>query len=499
MQTITILHITIALLVSVVVAYFQYFYKVKNKSNSNKFLFALKTASLFLIILLLINPKITAIKLESIKPVLSILVDNSKSMSYFEEEKNTQEFIHKLKTSRSLSNKFTIENFVFSNTLNISDSLSFSGNETNIHKALTTVNTLNTDKIAPILLLTDGNQTIGNDYEFINSKQKIYPIVFGDTTAYKDLIISQINVNKYSYLKNKFPVEVLLNYEGNETVKTKFSISSNGKTLFYKIVQFSKEESSQIITTNLTANKEGINYYTAAIQKVKNEKNSKNNSKNFSVEVISQQVKVLILTDVLHPDIGVLKKAIESNKQRSVEIIKIDKFKNQINDYQLVILYQPNYKFNYVLTNMKQSKSSFLLVTGANTDWNFINKQQLNFTKNVIRQTEDYSPTYNSSFLTFLQEDIGFNEFPALKDKFGEVVFSANHEDLLFQNINGLKTKQPLIAVLKKDKQKMGVIFGEGIWKWRASSYLSNNSFQSFDQFIGNLVQYVASKKKEIV
>jgi hypothetical protein len=40
------------------------------------------------------------------------------------------------------------------------------------------------------------------------------------------------------------------------------------------------------------------------------------------------------------------------------------------------------------------------------------------------------------------------------------------------------------------------VIFGEGIWKWRASSYLNTNSFQDFDQFTGNLVQYLSTKKK---
>ncbi len=81
--------------------------------------------------------------------------------------------------------------------------------------------------------ISDGNQTIGNDYEFINSKQTIYPIVFGDTTKYQDLKLSQLNVNKYSYIKNKFPVEVILNYEGNETVTTQFSIYNRRKNCFY--------------------------------------------------------------------------------------------------------------------------------------------------------------------------------------------------------------------------------------------------------------------------
>ena len=103
---------------------------------------------------------------------------------------------------------------------------------------------------------------------------------------------------------------------------------------------------------------------------------------------------------------------------------------------------------------------------------------------------------YNDSFLTFLQEDIGFNEFSFLKDTFGSITFYKEHEDLLFQSINGLELQQPLIAVLEQNKHKMAVIFGEGIWKWRASSFIKSSSFQEFDQFIGNLVQYLSSKKK---
>ncbi|MDB4199441.1 VWA domain-containing protein, partial [Polaribacter sp.] len=88
------------------------------------------------------------------------------------------------------------------------------------------------------------------------------------------------------------------------------------------------------------------------------------------------------------------------------------------------------------------------------------------------------------------------NEFSFLKDTFGAITFYKEHQDLLFQSINGLELQQPLISVLEQNKHKMAVIFGEGIWKWRASSFLSSNSFQEFDQFIGSLVQYVSSKKK---
>jgi hypothetical protein len=205
---------------------------------------------------------------------------------------------------------------------------------------------------------------------------------------------------------------------------------------------------------------------------------------------------VLLLTSVLHPDIGAFKRAIESNKQRSVAVVMIDDFKNQISNYQLIMLYQPNSLFNAVLNEIKKENSNFLMISGANTDWDFMNKQQLNFSKKQLNQTEEYGAIYNPSFLTFLQKDIGFNQFSPLIDKFGEITFSKEHQNLVLQNINGLQTQQPLISVLEDNNQKIGVIFGEGIWKWRAASYLKTNSFQDFDQFTGNLVQYLSTNKK---
>jgi len=452
--------------------------------------------SLFLLILLLINPTIKKTEIQEVKPVLAILADNSKSISFFKERINLKNFLDEIKADKSIREKYDINEFAFGAELGNLDSLSFTDYETDVSKAITSVNSLYRGNIAPVIILTDGNQTIGNDYEFIESKQKIYPIVFGDTIEYKDLKIGQLNVNKYSYIKNKFPVEVLLNYKGKENVTSQFSITKNGKTIFTKKVQFSSVNNSKTITTNLTSTKEGLHYYSASIRKIKGEKNTKNNTKNFSVEVLDEQTKILVLASVLHPDLGALKKSIESNKQRSVDVFLIDNFNKQITDYQLIVLFQPNNKFNKILISANEKKSNYFLITGANTDWNFINKQQLGITKNSINQIENYGGFLNNSFLNFLQKDIGFNQFSPLIDLYGEVIILKEYQTLLFQNINGLETKQPLLATFEENNQKSGVLLGEGIWKWRAASFLNSNSFQEFDQFIGNLIQYLASNKR---
>jgi len=496
LQSSSILFLSFALICSLLVAYFQYYYKEKRKIEETGILFFLRSLSVFLLFLLLINPEIKKTEIINIKPAISVLVDNSKSITFFNENSRIVNFLESLEQNNDIQNKFDFQRFSFSDDVKVLDSLTFNEPQTNISKAIIEIDKLKEGEIAPIILISDGNQTLGTDYEFLKPNQPIYPIIVGDTANYVDIKISQLNVNKYSFIKNKFPVEVILNYDGDENTTTQFIISNKDKIVFRKNLRFSKSNKSQTITANLTSEKEGIQYYKASVSKIKNEKNINNNFKTFSLEVINEQTKVLLLTSVLHPDLGTIKKSIESNKQRSLEIINIDDFNNQLNDYQLIILYQPNNKFKNVVSQINQNKINYLLFTGSSTDWNFINRNKFGLTKNAISESENYGAVFNDNFLIFLQEDIGFNNFPPLKDKFGEVKISKSHQTLLHQNINGIETQQPQLITSDLNNQKVGVIFGEGIWRWRAASFLNSNSFENFDKFIGNLIQYLASNKK---
>ena len=495
MEKITIIYIVLAVLLSVAIAFFQYFYKTIQKSKRNNLLFALKTLSLFLLFLLFINPQIHTLETTNSKPILSILVDNSSSVNYFNAEEKVATVLKTLKKSKKIQDKFDVQYFSFDKKTTVlsADSLSFLGTQTNIYQAINSVNELQKAHLNATVLISDGNQTTGNDYQYITSKNKVFPIVVGDTTLYKDLQISQVNVNKYSYIKNKFPIETILYYEGKETVKATFSIQHNGKKVFSKRLEFSPSEPTQTVTTNLTSDKKGIQYYKTAISIIKNEKNTKNNYKNFSVEVIDEQTKVLILSSFLHPDVGAIKKSIESNKQRKVDIAFVNDKNIRYDDYQFFVFYQPNSSFKKVFEKIN---SNYLIVSGTKTNWNFLNTQNLGVKKEAINQKEAYTAVYNANFLPFLQENIRFDEFPPLNDVFGDVELTNDAQTLLYQKYAGIETTQPLLTTIEKNNQKQAVLFGEGIWKWRANSFIQEQSFDVFDAFLGNLVQYLASNKK---
>ena len=107
------------------------------------------------------------------------------------------------------------------------------------------------------------------------------------------------------------------------------------------------------------------------------------------------------------------------------------------------------------------------------------------------------SPFFNG-YLRFFKTELTTEKWIIVTYELnGEIKISKEHQILLFQNINGLETKRPLLITFEENNQKTGALFGEGIWKWRAANFLNTNSFQEFDEFIGNLVQYLASNNVE--
>jgi hypothetical protein len=490
-----IIWILLGLILSIFLGYYLYYYKVKQPTKINLLLAIIRSFVFFLIGLLLINPSIPEEVLFSQKTKLSVLVDNSSSIKYFKKDSLINHILEGLKNDKKLNKKFNIDYYSFGNKFQLSDTFNFNDNQTDISIPLKKITRIQKNRNSPIVLISDGNQTIGNDYLYTKIKEPVFPIVIGDTSKYKDVKISQINVNRYSFINNKFPVETILQYDGVQPVRLRYSIENNGKIIYTKIIKFTDKNNSRILKTFIKASQEGLNVYKSKIQYLENEKNKANNYKNFSVEVNNKQSKILIVSSFYHPDLGALKKAIERDKQRKVNIEIIKSKKHQINDYQLIILYQPDEKFNLLLKQLNSNKLSFMLITGSKTDWSFINNESLGITKKNINQLENYSASFNNSFFTFSQKNIGFENFPPLLDYFGELNIMIPHQTLLFQNINGYSSQRPLLVAANENNQKKIFLFGEGIWKWRSSSFQKKNSFINFDKFIGSIVQYASNKK----
>ena len=497
MNSQTIIFIVISGIIALLLALFQYIYKSK-KSKVKLWLAVLRFVSIFAILLLLVNPKFEAVSYYEEKPNLVIALDNSESVAYLKQDEKAKTAFQNLISSTELQNKFNIKTFKFGKNVQSSiDSFYFNERQTNISGFFKNYNELYKNTISPVILISDGNQTIGNDYKYIVKKnQPVYPIILGDTSTFSDLRIGQVNVNRYAYLKNKFPVEIITNYSGIEPITGSLNIRLGNSIVFAKKIEFNANKTSEIVKANLNASNIGIKNYKVEIAPLENEKNKVNNYKNFAIEIIDQKTNIALVAENLHPDLGVLKKAIESNEQRSVSILKPEEFISQSFDFNLVILFSPNNRFNSVYKRILNQKLNTFTIAGSSTDWNFVNDSESLFKQEVTNQSEDYQPELNPNFGVFIVDNITFIDYPPLKSDFGTTTFLVPQETILYKTINGINTEESLLSTFEINNQKHALLSGEGIWRWRAQCYLNTDSFEGFDNFIGKLVQYLSSNKK---
>lgn len=491
-----IIYLLVAFIIAFAIAYFQYLIKSNKKKKANYFFAFLRFLTLFTILVLLINPKFEQTEVFTEKPNLIVAVDNSNSIAYLKQKNLVENTLNTLKNS-DLKEKFNVAYYKFDDNLELLDSLDYKTTQTNISAAFSSLQELYRNSVAPIILVTDGNQSYGGDYTFKASelKQAIYPVIIGDTIMKEDLKISTVFVNKYAYLDNKFPVEITVSYTGKRQVNKSLIIKKGGQSIFNQNLSLSPDERTKVITTNLPASQVGKAVYNVSISNLEGEINIDNNSRSFGIEVIDESTNVLIISSITHPDIGLLKKTISSNIQRKVTVKKPNEI-TDLNTYQLVILYQPQANFEPVYKKLKLLQKNYITITGTKTNWNFLNTIQNTFKKQLTNTTQEYGADFNESFSQFQIDDLGFSSFPPLTDVFGDVKINEPHNNLITQTVNGFETNNPLFSIIENNTNKQAVLFGENIWKWRAQSYLEHNSFEKFDAFMGKIVQFIASNKR---
>lgn len=493
METEKLLAIILALFIALFIAVFQYLWKNKERSQLTYWLSFLRFTTIFLILLLLINPSIKKNNIEIIKPNLLVAADNSKSIKYNSQNEVVKNLVEKLKQDSELNDKYTIGYFGFGSSLYPLNELDFQENQTNLSLPFEEFSKLHKTGSNPVILISDGNQTVGNSVEFVNYKSPVFPFIVGDTTVFEDIYISQLNVNPFTFINNQLPVELFINYTGNKSITKNLQVYHKGTKVYSEQFQFSKNQNVRTASFFLKAKTKGTQFYTATVNQLNDEQNIQNNTKNFSINVIEEKSDILILTSIVHPDLGMLKKSIESNKQRTVTISIVTDFKGRITDYQLVILYQPTALFKNVFAEINQKKLNYFVVTGRSTDWNFLNSVQSSFSKKLSGELENYSPIYNSNYATFLSTDIDFLSFAPIEDRFGELAFSVSYQPLLFQKIGNIETDKPLLVTFENGNQKAAVLFGENSWRWRMNSFVENKTFEHFDGFLAGLIHYLVS------
>ncbi|MBS3739177.1 vWA domain-containing protein [Mesohalobacter halotolerans] len=495
MDEFDVLWIILIVILSLGLTWFQYQNQFKGQFK-RAFIFAFPRFLAYLCLgILLLNPQIKQTTYFTEKPNLVIGLDNSMSIAQLIDTASYKSNLLKWINDKEIADGFNIQRYQFGENYATFERLNFIDKQSNISGFIRQMSNIYRSNNSHIVLFTDGQQTLGQDYLYTtkSSQQNLIPVVVGDTTNYTDLKIDRINANRYAFLNNQFPIEVFLSSNTEKEVNTEFVLKRQNKVIARKSVSFSEDIKAQNFKIYLKANQFGVNTITAELKPV-NEKNTQNNIQQFAVEVIDERTKILLLYNTLHPDLGLLKKSIESNQQHQVKLQNISDLNEDLATFNLVIFYQPEANFQEIFKTVQSQNLSYIVIGGTQTDYSVLNRSQPYFKKTLSRATEDYYPKLNPSYSSYQVEDIGFANFPPLKNTFGDIEMTSESDILLIQNINGISTQQPLLMTVSENNQKSAFLFGENIWRWRMYSFIDQGDFKAFDRFIDQLVQFVSSQ-----
>ena len=476
---------------SIALSYFLYFQGLfKSTLWQRRLLFFLRFATFFILTFFLLKPYINQFVNYREKPIILVGVDNSSStIANADSVYYSTNFVNELNDLKSeFQDDFQIELYWFGEKVERNPMIDFKDRKTNISDYINEISDIYSNRnVVANIIASDGIYNSGSNPMYINYSfnAPLYTLCLGDTSTKKDLELTSVSYNEIAYLGNFFPIsaKILSKYSKGELLE--ISIFQGDTLLIKKEKLISRNDEIISFDYKLSAQSVGIHNYRIEVKAVKGEQNTLNNTQNIFIDVLESKQKILLLSDISHPDIAAISTSIQSNENYELVVQNTSDFNGDYSPYSLLIAFQlnitdPNIPTFYFIGNSSQALS---------LEWfSYLpSKSTLN----------EVNSDYNSFSLFSLNDkwNLWLEELPPLYSPLAEYTFNSEHHHLFTQNILGITTQNPIFTFSKQGEYRQAVCAVEGLWKWRLYEFLKTNNHQLFDELINKSVQFLSVKE----
>lgn len=460
-----------------------------------------------LVAALLLSPQLRLVRTEREEPIVVMLQDVSESIGM---ETDTLAYAERWRALRDdLAEEYRVADYTFGSETRRAGELRFTDKETDLDAALTEVADLyGNQNLGAVILATDGIYNRGTDpvYRELTLGAPVYTIGLGDTTRRRDLLVSRVFHNRIAYLGDQFAIQVDVSARNATDERTTLTVSRIGEGGVTRLHTESVSiDSDDFFTTRevlIEADRPGVQRYRIALSGVGEEITTDNNRREIFVDVLDARQRVLLLAAAPHPDLGALRQTLEGGRNKEVEVAYAGGFTGSVEEFDLVVLHQlpsATARVNGVLEAAREASVPLFFITGSG-----LPPPIFNATQSLVNQEgggarvrgNEVNAVYNTGFQSFtLSEPVrqALANFPPLTAPFGTfTIASPDAEVVLRQRIGRVDTEYPLLVVGEdRGGGRVGVLLGSGLWRWRLYDYLENGSHERFDEFAGQLVQYL--------
>lgn len=467
---------------------------------------AVRGLAVFIIVVLLIGPLIKSTTKRTEKPIVVIAQDNSSSIPLNADSVYYKgEYQQQLADLRSqLSGDYEVKSYVFGSKVDESETADFTDGRTDISELFEQLDNVYANRnVGAVILASDGLYNRGRDpvYSPLHLNAPIYSIALGDTSIKRDVILKKVDHNRYAYLGNEFPVEITIEAEKFQGKNVTVQLSGEKGILWEQNVNINSNSFRKVVSAKLKAETPGLNRIRASVTVLNGELSGSNNSQDFFVEVLDGRQKVLILAANPHPDIAAIKRSVSRNDNYEVEAFVLGGQEFTPEKYDLIILHQlpaTGGRGRAEMDKVRASSVPVFCIVGGKTDLRWFNDMNFGLQISAARQSKnEVLPVFANGFSLFtMDENVRrmVQRFPPLNAPFGEYSANGSAQTLFNQRIGNVDTDNPMLLFNDVSGRKMGVLVGDGIWRWRIRDYEENGSHEIFDRMLSKIVQFLALK-----
>ncbi|MBN2412296.1 hypothetical protein JXQ31_11440 [candidate division KSB1 bacterium] len=467
-------------------------------------------------------------------PHIAVGIDHSASMAVKDKAGNRPQVLSAVINDPvffTLQNQFVFKYYTFANNVNpanIDDSLSFTGDVTNITNSLQYIkNDLAEKNLAGIILLSDGNYNKGgNPIRFAEELGvPVYPIGIGSPEPVPDIAIAGIEYNPYAYINESTPVHVTIRNMGYRNINLPLTLTVNGEKKLTKMINLPPSPSEIKETIDYLPEIPGNNKLVLSFPSQADELSIKNNFRTIYIDVFKAKLNVLLFSGGLSPDISFLKRHIGSSDRYIVNTFIeksgngfYQKNENEIDNADMFILLNfptvhtsPSI-LNRLLDKVKTQSIPLFIILGKNVHPPKLSlfNEYLPFKANIDKIKEilvfpvlseegknDQVMHISSQNNTALS---AWSKLPPVYITHQINQLWPNTKVLAFYKTavtqKGLTDNNPLIVTRNTGKQESAAVFAYGIWRWDLLMWGVNNDEDVYYNFVNNLLRWLETKQE---
>ena len=460
---------------------------------------------------LLLSPLLKLMQTRTEPPVIILAQDQSTSIDAVLNKEDSSAYIQALnQAAEKLSAKYIVHKVGFGEEVLQVDQFVLNDRASDLGEFISYMDDqYQGQNVGAVLIASDGAINKGRNPLYLAERLNVpvSVLALGDTVRKTDLQVREVFHNSIAYMGDRFTVQADLSavrLQGAKTALELKHMQGNQPVLLERIpIEINADpwfETKQFI---IEAKNSGVQHYRLQLVQVNNEVTYTNNVKDFFVEVIDGRLKVLLLANSPHPDLATWKSALLMQQNYEVDISMASDFSQErLKDYDLVLLHQlpsSKYLLHSLLGEIKTQNKPTIFVTGIQTDLYAFNNAQnlLSVDFSGSRTPNEVTAIYNSAFNSFQVTDElkkSLDLFSPLVSPYGEYIAAPHAQILAYQRIGRVDTQFPLILMGEQDNRRIGIVAGEGIWKWQLYDQLQHGSKEIVHELLAQLTQYASTK-----